>query len=454
MMVCTQCGFQNETQDAFCGSCGAFLEWAGEKVEESPSPRDTTTETVADPAREPEAVTATLAEPSTQAEAEGRPAPEHAGAEAVVDIRMEEEPGAEVKADSDRGEEAEPEHKEKVAADTRVRGAASVTEAPVSAGTKAQAPPVRPPAQVPPSRPGGSPGPVARRPDAVKPMGPKTRPVPAKPPPRREVRPGDLICNQCEEGNDPDRRFCRRCGGSLVEAKAAVAPPPLPWWKRLFVRQPKVVAAGERPMRRGGSVAQRTLRSRLYQMRRVVALVAILGLGVGYLGPWRSTVNTKIRSGFRGIREVVAPRYNEISPDSLEGTTSSLPDHPPEHAVDDIIQTYWAENAEGDGTGQRFVVSFDSPVDFGKIGFRLGASTKPEDFATQPRPEKVRLHFSDGTAEVATKDLTLKNTADFQEHDARAKDTVRLEIEILSTNRSLQGGTACSIAEIEFWERT
>ena len=32
MMVCTQCGFQNETEDAFCGSCGAFLEWAGESV--------------------------------------------------------------------------------------------------------------------------------------------------------------------------------------------------------------------------------------------------------------------------------------------------------------------------------------------------------------------------------------------------------------------------------------
>jgi hypothetical protein len=424
MMVCTQCGFQNETQDAFCGSCGAFLEWAGEKVDADAAP---------EPARLPAEEQPAEAPAEAAASAPEAPAEETAPSATVVDLRAETE--------SQQGEE---EATEKVAAPTaRAEGEAAVG---ADASTRGSAVVTEPPSAPPP-------GPVARRPDAVKPMGPKTRPVPAKPPPRREVRPGDLICNQCEEGNDPDRRFCRRCGASLIEAEAAVAPPPLPWWKRLFVRQPKVVAAGERPMRRGGSAAQRTLRSRLYQMRRVAALVAILGLGIGYLGPWRSTVNTKVRSGFRGIREVVAPRFNEISADSVEGTTSSLPDHPPQHAVDDVIQTYWAENAEGDGTGQRFVVSFDSPVNFGKIGFRLGASSKPEDFATQPRPEKVRLHFSDGTSEVATKDLTLKNTADFQEHDARAKNTVRLEIEILSTNPSLQGGTACSIAEIEFWER-
>ena len=32
MMICTKCGHQNEDGDAFCGSCGTFLEWAGERV--------------------------------------------------------------------------------------------------------------------------------------------------------------------------------------------------------------------------------------------------------------------------------------------------------------------------------------------------------------------------------------------------------------------------------------
>ena len=32
MIVCNSCGFQNLDSDAFCGSCGGFLEWTGEVV--------------------------------------------------------------------------------------------------------------------------------------------------------------------------------------------------------------------------------------------------------------------------------------------------------------------------------------------------------------------------------------------------------------------------------------
>ncbi|MFL6142406.1 MAG: hypothetical protein ACJ72N_11150, partial [Labedaea sp.] len=32
MIVCKSCGFHNREADAFCGSCGAFLEWTGEKL--------------------------------------------------------------------------------------------------------------------------------------------------------------------------------------------------------------------------------------------------------------------------------------------------------------------------------------------------------------------------------------------------------------------------------------
>ena len=37
MIVCKSCGFRNTAADSFCGSCGAFLEWTGEKVE-APKP--------------------------------------------------------------------------------------------------------------------------------------------------------------------------------------------------------------------------------------------------------------------------------------------------------------------------------------------------------------------------------------------------------------------------------
>src|SRR5215212_1792975 len=32
MIVCRKCGYRNGERDSFCGSCGGFLEWTGEKV--------------------------------------------------------------------------------------------------------------------------------------------------------------------------------------------------------------------------------------------------------------------------------------------------------------------------------------------------------------------------------------------------------------------------------------
>ncbi|RZU51566.1 hypothetical protein EV385_3396 [Krasilnikovia cinnamomea] len=40
MIVCKNCGYRNAGSDSFCGSCGAFLEWTGERVEPpKPAPR-------------------------------------------------------------------------------------------------------------------------------------------------------------------------------------------------------------------------------------------------------------------------------------------------------------------------------------------------------------------------------------------------------------------------------
>jgi hypothetical protein len=33
MIVCKTCGYRNAGADSFCGSCGGFLEWTGERVE-------------------------------------------------------------------------------------------------------------------------------------------------------------------------------------------------------------------------------------------------------------------------------------------------------------------------------------------------------------------------------------------------------------------------------------
>ncbi|MGH9132454.1 MAG: zinc-ribbon domain-containing protein, partial [Ilumatobacteraceae bacterium] len=32
MIICKECGHQNEDDDLFCGNCPAFLEYSGERV--------------------------------------------------------------------------------------------------------------------------------------------------------------------------------------------------------------------------------------------------------------------------------------------------------------------------------------------------------------------------------------------------------------------------------------
>ena len=140
-IICKRCGLHASADEDFCGGCGAFLEWEGERV--------------------------------------------------VVDDGP----------------------------------------APLSAPSASDQKPAPPPP--PPS------GPVA-----VQPAPPIERPKPPAPrPPARRAEPGDIFCGQCGQPNNPERRFCRKCGNLLAEQVVAAR---LPWWKRIL-RRHKTETAEPRP---------------------------------------------------------------------------------------------------------------------------------------------------------------------------------------------------------------
>ena len=228
MIVCKQCGHHNEDNDTFCGSCGKFLEWTGERI------------AVAQPEPEPPAP-------------EPEPEPAHVG---LIDrvkhaVGIEEsttQPAAPtptapapVVAPAPATAAAPP--AEPAAPAPQVVWTVPVTSAAPSAAPAAPAPPVAAPVlasvaapAAPPSPPAVSvvqaDEPMSRRPTSVAPTVARPRPAARamEAPTRRH--PGDLICGQCGEGNDPTRHFCRRCGNSLDEAIAVR----LPWYRRFFNR--------------------------------------------------------------------------------------------------------------------------------------------------------------------------------------------------------------------------
>jgi hypothetical protein len=343
MIVCKQCGYQNEEGDTFCGSCGAFLEWVGEKVaEEEPEP-----EPVPEPVVEEAKVgfVTRVKHALGVDEHEATPtAPEAEAPAPAVDERRPSEPAplpppptatdltppggaplapprpaggtlppppgvpvdaeaARAKAEAERkaAEEAERRRKEEEA---RRKAALLVAKPKVTEPATPTAPttPVKGQAKGKAAESVAATAGVAatdaaiteRQPGAQKPGAPVHRPKVAKQPSTRVIRPGDLVCGECGEGNDPGRSFCRRCGASLAEVVPVKQPG---WFKRLFTRKPKQpLEAGARPMREGGgsggsSAGKKARQAKgkalggLASARSLLALLAVVGIGVGFLLP-------------------------------------------------------------------------------------------------------------------------------------------------------------------------
>lgn len=432
MIVCRQCGHHNEDSDTFCGSCGKFLEWTGERVavaEPEPEPP------AAEPEPEPEPVKLSLIDRVKQAvgieEAESQPS--LTGAPAATAPAVTAVPVSSASAAS--APSAPP------PAPAAVAATASPPK-PVLAGVGAPAAAAPGPASVTQAE-----EPISRRPISVAPTVTRPRPAPhiVEAPTRRH--PGDLICGQCGEGNDPVRHFCRRCGNSLDEALVVG----LPWYRRLFSRVFGVQTreAGWRPRR----VGPPNVMGAVWRIVRlaVAALLLVAILAFLLVPPFHDAVSHRVTSAVTTVRKALFPRYDPVYPIGASASTA-IAGHPPTLAIDKFLNTYWAALAS-DRTSY-LKLSFAEPVDLAQIGFDSGASgtTPVDDFLAQPRPHLVHLVFSNGT----TTDLTLRDedprvAKNAQFYTIDAKQVTFVEIHIMSVYAPAGASpSSVAIAEVEF----
>jgi hypothetical protein len=279
----------------------------------------------------------------------------------------------------------------------------------------------------------------------MQPTAVKARPAPkAKAAQPRTVNPGDRICGQCGTGNDPQRKFCNRCGASLKEAEVFT----LTLWQRIVrrLRHRKVRAAGDRPKTRrrliGGSGP-----GWLTSTATKIIVVAIIVLVILTLvGPYKKTIRSHAATWYHDAINVVHPSYDPVHPVSATAT-SQAPGHPPSLAIDGAGNTSWATNAPGAGVGQVLTINFSAPTDIDKVGFLIGDTDNPAAYLTEPRPEIVHLSFV-GSSTV--KDISLKDTATFQSFTLSASKVASMSIRIDSVYPSAQGQNA-SLAEVELF---
>jgi hypothetical protein len=293
----------------------------------------------------------------------------------------------------------------------------------------------------------------SRKPQDV--VRPTPKPVAAVP--ERVAQPGDRICGACSEPNDPSRKFCRRCGASLVEARI-VAAPKLPWYRRIFgggSKQPKQYAAGERiaSMQKGSA---KTPRQGLGGVFRSFAkgrslIVGLLGIFVaigflGYIG--LPSVHGMVDGALSGgpqkivdnIRKAIAPTPQIVTPVSVTAS-SEVAGHPATMVWDKATNTDW----QGNDKTPTLTVTFKDKIDLMFLLVYAGNSSKFVDFR---RPSKIEVVFPDGTSQT----LDLADTKDKQSF-AVSKDGIdSLQIRILDTNGP--ESAPISISELEFNKKT
>jgi ribosomal protein L40E len=285
------------------------------------------------------------------------------------------------------------------------------------------------------------------------------RPAPQPGPPQ----PADLFCTSCGAGNSAEANFCRRCGASLADA----VPSRLPWWRRLVrrlrPRTRRAIPAGERPGWTAGShraagcdLARRGRRGRRGFRRLTRSAIRVLGLlalvGIVAAGAWRGAVYEHVSNAYSSVRRALFPRLEPVVPTGAIAT-SRWDGHGARYAIDQNLNTFWAEGVRGDGRGQTLVLIFSQPSSLARIGFTPGDPEAPQSLVRRPTPRELRLVFLDHRRRVmATKVVTLVHSPRFQPFKIDAQHVARVRIKILSVYRA-QTTRGTSLAEVEFWSR-
>jgi hypothetical protein len=337
---------------------------------------------------------------------------------------------------------------------------AAALVAPIPAATAPSGPPpTLPPATAPPPRtPDAAPPPgkaadgngggagtttAPVQPQAVAPQALKKRAAPVqKTAPTRKLRPGDLICGDCGEGNAPTRKFCSRCGATLATAVVVKEK----WWRRLLPRRkPKTLAAGERPGQGGVKAKKKRSLAGVIRPIRMVVSIALLFATIAYgvYSPFREWVNDRWTSAKDRVDRVISPDYVPVNASQAVANLET-PEHPGAFLTDGFKNTFWS--APVGGPEPTVVLTFSEPVDLDRAIVHNGSG---ESFQSQHRAKDLHLVYSTGE----TFDVTLKDTPDEQQVDIDgAQDVTSVEVHVVSIYEALQG-TDLAVSEIEFFRK-
>lgn len=266
--------------------------------------------------------------------------------------------------------------------------------------------------------------------------------------PSRRLQAGDAICGNCGEGNAPSRKFCSRCGESLVEA-VHVEPP---WWHRFKIeRGPRTVKLGKEPGKaaKGGNLAAprvdvRHTVSQVYRKTRVVVALVVVAAGVVYgaYPPFRHEVNSIFTSEKNKVAGIVEKKFVPIHPIKCSAN-AQLAGHHASLACDGFFNNYWLAHwtTQPEPT---LIMTFAHPVTLTRVILYNGAFGK---YVQEGRPSSLRLVFSNDESFTITPQDSPKPQTFVIKHAVLIKS---VEFEVSATYPGTNGDNV-AISQIELF---
>jgi hypothetical protein len=247
---------------------------------------------------------------------------------------------------------------------------------------------------------------------------------------------GSLICGSCGMPNQSTRRFCAKCGFSLVDAKIVQKPA---WWRRLLGRE-RVYAAGTRLRPSAGG------RRKVRGFTRLGVVLALLAGGGILAGPQRGLV-------MRGVHAVQNKVSKPLQVRLVTPTASGFAGQQIARlAFDGATNTFWAAPRAGKGaTAVPYLVgSFAGPTKLVAFDIYPGVSKETPKFVAGPRPTEIEVTVTTGSGSPVVKRFPLEDVPGSQRFDLKVNDARTIQIAVVHT-KAPSRTLATAITEIEFY---
>jgi hypothetical protein len=196
-----------------------------------------------------------------------------------------------------------------------------------------------------------------------------------------------------------------------------------------------------------GRIAAGKASTGLSNVRRILALLAIVGIGVGLAIPsTRSLLLNPLESAYNSVRRVISPEYETIALDSDRATESGGDVANAQRAFDSNTLTAWVPTV----APATVTISFVEPSDVEHVLFHNGVQTDGGKVdREQPRPRNVRFVIVKTDGQIVEQDAIVEDEDGFQ--------TIKIDESDVATITTMVGGCypdpsiqVCAITELEF----